>query len=201
MAFLRPSLVPDASPVLRGSSVYLRTPVSADYGAWAELRSASRTHLAPFEPTWARDELTRGAFRRRLRHYQREQREDLGIAFLIFRQSDHVLVGGLTISNIRRGVTQAAALGYWTGRPHAGHGYMTEAVELVAAYAFGELRLHRLEAACLPHNVASIQVLERNGFRQEGLARRYLRINGEWRDHLLYALLIDDPRPGSEPAC
>jgi ribosomal-protein-alanine N-acetyltransferase len=198
MAFLRPSLVVETTPILRGHGLYLRPPASTDYVAWAELRAASRDHLSPFEPTWSRDELTRNAYRRRLRHYQREQREDLGISFFIFQKSDHALAGGITVSNIRRGVTQAATLGYWVGEALAGRGYMTAAVALVVRYGFDELRLHRLEAACMPHNTASIRVLERNGFQQEGVARRYLKIDGAWRDHVLFGLLVDDARPRLE---
>lgn len=199
MAFLRPSLVPESTPVLRGGGLLLRPPVSADYAAWAELRALSRDHLTPYEPTWARDELTRGAFRRRLRHYQREQREEVGMSFFIFGAQRHDLLGGITVSNIRRGVTQAAAIGYWIGLPHSGKGYMTTAVGLVANYAFDDLSLHRLEAACLPHNVASIRVLESNGFQREGVLRRYLRIDGAWRDHLFFGLLAEDIGRGLEP--
>ena len=90
----------------------------SDYAAWAELRAASREHLAAWEPLWPRDELTRGAFRRRLRHYAREQREDLGYAFFVLDDRTDLLFGGLTLSNVRRGVTQAASLGYWLGALH-----------------------------------------------------------------------------------
>jgi ribosomal-protein-alanine N-acetyltransferase len=164
----------------------------SDYAPWAELRARSREHLTPWEPLWQRDELTRSAFRRRVRHYQREAREDLGYAFLIFREGDEQLVGGLTLSNVRRGVTQAAVLGYWLGHPFIKRGYMTEAVRAVAAFAFEELHLHRLEAATMPHNVASIRVLEHNGFRREGFARKLLKINGVWEDHVLHALVAED---------
>lgn len=198
MAFLRSSLVPETVQLVRGPNVALRPPIISDYAEWAELRALSRDHLRPFEPAWTRDELTRTAFRRRIRHYQREQREDHGTSFFIFRNSDDALLGGLTLSNIRRGVTQAVTLGYWMGQPFAGHGYMTEAVAIAVRQAFDELRLHRVEAACLPHNIASIRVLERNGFAREGLARRYLRINGIWQDHILFGLLSEDPRPPVE---
>jgi len=171
-----------------------------DYVAWAEVRQRSRDHLVPWEPAWARDELTRPAFRRRVRHYQRELREDLGYAFFIFDDRDDALIGGLTLSNVRRGVTQAAALGYWLGAPYVRRGYMTESVSAVATFAFDKLRLHRLEAACLPHNAASIGVLERSGFLREGRARRYLKINGVWQDHLLFARLSDDYVPKEAPA-
>ena len=194
MAFLRSGLIGDVLPFVQGQGVHLRPPAMADYAAWAELRNRSREHLMPWEPQWSRDELSRSAFRRRLRHYHREMKDDLGYALFIFRDVDGVLIGGLTLSNVRRGVTQAAALGYWLGAPHVRRGFMTEAVAAVTPFVFDELKLHRIEAACLPHNRASVRVLEQNGFQAEGLARRYLKIDGDWRDHLLFALLSDDPR-------
>jgi len=193
MAFSR-SILPDVDAEVRGRQVYLRQPAMGDYSAWAELRALSRQHLTVWEPLWTRDELSRSAFRRRLRQYQREMREDQGYAFLAFREGDAVLLGGLTISNVRRGVAQSASVGYWMGLPHVRHGYMTDAVRAIVPFAFGTLGLHRLEAACLPHNAPSARVLEKAGFRREGTARRYLKINDVWQDHDLYALLHDDPR-------
>ncbi len=194
MAFLRSGLIGEAYPIIQGAGVHLRPPTTSDYAAWAELRNRSRDHLMPWEPQWSRDELSRSAFRRRLRHYHREIRDDQGYAFFLFRDGDETLLGGLTLSNVRRGVTQAASLGYWLGQPYVRRGVMTAAVAAVAPFVFDELKLHRLEAACLPHNQASIRVLQQNGFKNEGLARRYLKIDGEWRDHLLFALLAEDPR-------
>jgi len=192
MAFLRTSIGQDSALIVRGRRLWLRPPMMGDYAAWAELRARSREHLTPWEPVWQRDELARSAFRRRVRHYQREAREDLGYSFLIFKHADDELLGGLTLSNVRRGVTQAAVLGYWLGLPFVKGGYMTEAVAAIAEFAFEELHLHRLEAATMPTNVASIRVLERNGFRREGLACRLLKINGTWEDHVLHALVADD---------
>ena len=111
----------------------------------------------------------------------------------MFREADDVLLGGLTLSQVKRGVSQAATLGYWMGQPYAGQGWMARAVRASTAFAFATLRLHRVEAACLPSNEASIRLLTRTSFRQEGLARAYLRINGQWHDHLLFALLESDP--------
>ncbi len=196
MAFLRSGLGNDWLPHVRVAGLYLRPPHMGDYIDWAELRAQSRDHLVPWEPQWARDELSRDAFRRRIRHYQRELRDDLGYAFFLFQERDDTLLGGLTLSNVRRGVTQAASVGYWVGKPFAGRGCMTRALSGAIRFAFEELKLHRLEAACMPTNHASISVLERNGFQREGLARRYLKINGVWQDHLLYATLVDDPREG-----
>jgi [ribosomal protein S5]-alanine N-acetyltransferase len=195
MAFLRSSLGDDAAPAIRSERLWLRPPVMTDHAAWADLRGTSRQHLTPWEPQWSMDELARASFRRRLRHYANDIKEDLGYAFLIFRLESNELLGGLTLSNVRRGVTQAACLGYWIGQPHQNHGYMTEAVQAVSTFVFSDLKLHRLEAACLPHNGPSIRVLERAGFTAEGLARRYLKINGQWQDHRLFARLSDDPTP------
>ena len=145
----------------------------------------------PWEPTWPVDDLTRAAFRRRVRRYTEDLRSDQGYAFLIARSSDGALVGGLTLANIRRGVAQAGSLGYWTGLPFGRQGYMTAAVRAVIPFAFARLRLHRLEAACIPSNTGSIKLLERTGFVREGYAREYLCINGLWQDHLLYACVND----------
>ena len=194
MALLRSASLSDLGPVIRADRVMLRTPQMSDYPAWAELRAASRDFLTPWEPLWASDELSRASFRRRVRHYQRDLREDVGYALFIFALNSGALVGGLTLCNVRRGVTQACTLGYWVGGPHAHQGYMTSAVRAVVPFVFDSLELHRLEAACLPTNAASIKLLERTGFTREGMARRYLRINGVWQDHLLYALLDTDPR-------
>lgn len=192
MAFLRSSIGPESTQIAYGRGIVLRAPAMSDYGPWAELRARSREHLTPWEPSWQRHELTRGVYRRRVRHYQREAREDVGYAFLIFDETVDELVGGVTLSNVRRGVTQAAVLGYWLGQPHIKRGYMTRAVHAVAGFAFDDLGLHRLEAATMPANAASIRVLERNGFRREGFARGLLKINGIWEDHILFALLSGD---------
>jgi ribosomal-protein-alanine N-acetyltransferase len=191
MAFLRAGNTTEWA-VIQGRGVWLRPPQTTDYGAWAELRGMSRQHLVPWEPAWPRDDLSRSAFRRRIKHYQREARDDLGYAFLMFEADSDRLVGGLTLSNVRRGVTQSAMLGYWLGVRFVGQGHMTAAVRAVLPYAFEQLRLHRVEAAVQPTNGRSVGVLRRAGFAEEGLARRYLKINGVWQDHLLFAILAED---------
>jgi len=118
-------------------------------------------------------------------------RTDQGYAFIVVRNADNALVGGLTLANIRRGVAQAGSLGYWMGLPFARKGYMTEAVRAIIPFAFDTLRLHRLEAACIPTNLGSTRLLEKTGFVREGYAREFLCINGVWQDHLLYARLKD----------
>ena len=195
MAFFRSVSFSEQLPAIAGGSVLLRAPQMADHAEWSALRAASRDFLTPWEPTWPADDLTRAAFRRRIRRYAEDQRSDLAYPFFIFRKSDSVLVGGLTLANIRRGCAQAASLGYWMGAAYAGQGYMTAAVTTVLPFAFGTLRLHRVEAACIPGNDASIRLLGNTGFQREGFARQYLCINGIWQDHLLFARLRDDPSP------
>lgn len=178
---------------VEGDGVFLREPQMSDYKAWAQLREESRSFLEQWEPRWARDELSRSNYRRRIRYYYNDARQDIGYAFFLFRTSDNALLGGITLSNVRRGVSQSCSLGYWIGKPHARQGYMTKGVRAVIWFVFDALRLHRLEAACLPENKASAGLLTKIGFQYEGLARRYLKINGVWQDHWLFALLNDDP--------
>ena len=179
----------DPQPLVRGDGLYLRPGVAADYSAWARLREESRAFLTPWEPTWPSDDLTRSAFRRRLRRQAEDMARDESFAFLIFDSSSDELLGGLTVGGVRRGVAQAATLGYWMGAPHAGKGRMTRAVAAIVRFGFDSLRLHRIEAACIPDNAPSIALLERNGFQREGFARAYLKINDAWRDHILLALI------------
>ncbi|MGC1778139.1 MAG: GNAT family protein [Xanthobacteraceae bacterium] len=191
MAFFRTINFSEPLPSIDGNGVTLRTPQLTDFEEWAALREASRDFLTPWEPTWPDDDLTRSAFRRRLKRYAEDLRSDQGYPFFIARHSDGALVGGLTLANIRRGVAQAGSLGYWMGLPYIRHGYMAAAVRAVISFAFTSLRLHRLEAACIPKNLASIRLLEKTGFGREGYAREYLCIDGVWQDHLLYARLKD----------
>lgn len=197
MAFFRTINFSEPLPSIAGDGIVLRTPQMTDYGKWAALREASRQFLTPWEPSWPADDLTRSAFRRRVRRYVEDLRTDQGYSFLIFRDADGELLGGLTLANIRRGVAQAGSLGYWMGLPFINRGHMTAAVRAVIPFAFTALRLHRLEAACIPTNAASMRLLEANGFVREGYAREYLCINGVWQDHLLYARLPDNRPPPS----
>jgi [ribosomal protein S5]-alanine N-acetyltransferase len=194
MALFRTISSPEPLPPIAGDGVILRTPQMADHSAWAELREASRDFLTPWEPTWPADDLTRQAFRQRIRRYAEDLRTDQAYPFFLFRKEDGALVGGLALANIRRGVAQAGSLGYWVGAPHVRRGYMTAAVRALVPVAFDLLRLHRVEAACIPTNIASTRLLEKAGFHREGYARSYLCINGLWQDHLLYARLSTDPK-------
>ena len=184
---------------IKGDGVYMRMSEMRDFAQWASLREQSRAFLTPLEPLWPLDDLTRASFRYRVRRHGEEMARDEAFSFFVFRDEDDALLGGLSFGHVRRGVSQAATLGYWMGEPYAGKGYMTRAVRAAVAYGFERQGLHRIEAACLPNNEPSKRLLERVGFKQEGYARSYLSINGQWRDHLLFAILDTDPPPLQAP--
>ncbi len=194
-SLLRNLVAPIAERTVVGERTYLRAPQLRDWEAWATLRAASRDFLVPWEPTWPHDALTRAAFRRRLRRYEQDSRDDSGYAFYIFNRDDDALLGGVTLSNVRRGVTQSCSLGYWIGEQYARRGYMRDSLRALLPFIFCEMGLHRIEAACIPTNEASTKLLQNLSFTQEGYARRYLCINGVWQDHLLFAMLVGDLIP------
>jgi len=194
MTFFRAVSFTEPALTVTGDKVMLRLPQMSDFEEWAALRETSRAFLVPWEPTWPADDLSRASFRRRLKRYAEDQRNDFAYPYFIFRNEDQKLVGGLTVTNIRRGVAQAGSLGYWMGAAYARQGYMTVAVRALVAFSFSTLKLHRVEAACIPENTASVRLLEKTGFVREGYAREYLCINGSWHDHLLYAQVKPDDR-------
>jgi [ribosomal protein S5]-alanine N-acetyltransferase len=187
---LTSSSPPDLAP--RGHGLLLRPPQMSDFPQWSKLREDSRAFLTPWEPIWPSDDLTRAGFRRRLRRYAEDITADRAYPFLVFRMADQTLIGGVTLANVRRGIVQAGTIGYWTGEQYSGQGHMTLALRVLLPFILSELNLHRIEAACIPTNKASVRVLEKCGFVREGLARRYLCINGVWQDHYLFGLLNED---------
>lgn len=172
----------------------LRMPEHRDFRAWAALREASRAFLEPWEPTWSPDHLTRSNFTGRVNWAQRVAAQGTGLPLFLIRRADERLMGAITLDHIRRGPAQSGTLGYWIGQEFARQGYMREAILAVCHYAFADLDLSRIEAACLPENAPSRGVLEKCGFRHEGLAQSYLQINGQWRTHALFAKLRNDRR-------
>jgi len=180
----------DETPALHGPRVLLRGPQPRDYVAWRNLRRDSRDFLKPFEPRWSEVDLTRRVFMARLKRGRHEASQGTDYNFLMFVTEGRreVLVGGLTLSNIRRRAAQHVTLGYWMGRQYAGQGLMTEAVGVALPFVFMTLGLHRIHAAFLPSNEASRRVLEKNGFREEGYAENYLQIDGRWADHVMFGL-------------
>ena len=176
----------------------LRPPQHSDFRAWTSLRRASAEFLIPWEPTWSSDHLTRKAFTNRVYWAQRSVSGGTAVPLFLFQRADDSLLGAITLDNIRRGPAQAGTLGYWIGERYARHGFMREAIEAVVHCAFNQLDLSRIVAACLPENAASRGVLEKSGFKYEGVAQSYLQINGRWRNHVLYANLRGDRRGRTE---
>ena len=176
----------------------LRLPEMADHPAWAALRRDGADFLRPWEPAWSSDHFSRRAFRNRVYWAQRAREDGRALALFLIRREDHRLVGAITLDNIRRGPAQSAQVGYWIGPDYARRGYMLEALTATVGYSFAMLDLSRIEAACLAENARSRGLLERAGFRWEGMAEKYLQINGRWRDHLLYAMLRGDRRDSGE---
>ncbi len=172
----------------------LRPPVARDFEAWSELRRESRDFLKPWEPTWTRDHLTRRSFRNRVVWAERAIRQGDALPLLLVTRDGDQIVGGVTLSNIRRNPADMATLGYWIGVDQARQGFMAEALTALRDYAFTTMDLSRLEAACLPENDPSRRLLERCQFKYEGVAQAYLQINGRWRNHVLYAALRIDRR-------
>lgn len=181
-------------PRIETERMTLRLPHHADYRAWAGLREDSVAFLAPWEPVWSADHLTRKAFTNRVYWAQRALAQGTALPVVLIRRADQQLLGAITLDNIRRGPVQAGTLGYWIGAPFARHGYMREAILAMVHHAFTTLDLSRIEAACLPENAASRGVLEKTGFKYEGVAQSYLQIAGRWRNHVLYANLRGDRR-------
>ena len=180
----------EETPVLMGPRVTLRAPRPGDYMAWRNLRRDSRDFLKPYEPRWSESDLSHRVYSARLKRGREEVRAGTDYGFFVFLREDgrEILVGGLTLSNVRRRAAQFVNLGYWMGRDYAGRGLMTEAVGVVIPFVFDTLGLHRIHAAFIPDNAASRRVLEKNGFKEEGFAENYLQIDGKWADHVLFGL-------------
>jgi ribosomal-protein-alanine N-acetyltransferase len=172
----------------------LRPPNHGDYRAWSDLRRDSAEFLQPWEPSWSADHLTRKGFVNRVYWANRSIAQGNAVPLFLAKRNDRQVLGAITLDNIRRGPSQAGTIGYWIGAEYARQGYMREALLAVVHYAFEVLDLSRLESACLPENKASRALLEKCGYKYEGVAQSYLQINGRWRNHVLYANLRGDRR-------
>ena len=173
-------------------SLYLKAPSNFNFNQWVALRTKSQTFLKPWEPRWPQDDLSKIGFQRRLKSYSAQKQNGSARTYFLFRRSDNQLIGGISLTRITHGTTSAATLGYWMGVNYAGHGHMRKAVPAVLEFAFTNLKLKRVEAACLPSNKTSINLLQKSGFKEEGYAREYMEINGKREDHVLFAILASD---------
>ena len=177
---------------ITGQKVILRPPQYSDWKAWADERKKNKLYLQPWEPLWSINELERSSFVKRVRMFERLSHNDQAYSFLIFTSDNEDFIGEVNISNVQRGIIQSCTIGYWIAKDCEGKGMMSESLELVKEFIFNELKLHRIEAACLPHNMPSLKVLLKNGFIKEGTARKLLKINDKWQDHTVLSFIIDD---------
>ena len=177
---------------ITGQKVILRPPQYSDWKAWADERKKNKLYLQPWEPLWSINELERSSFVKRVRMFERLSHNDQAYSFLIFTSDNEDFIGEVNISNVQRGIIQSCTIGYWIAKDCEGKGMMSESLELVKEFIFNELKMHRIEAACLPHNMPSLKVLLKNGFIKEGTARKLLKINDKWQDHTVLSFILDD---------
>ena len=179
---------------LTGRRVALRPLVAADFPAWQEVRRRNADWLTPWEPARTPglpDVVESGeAFAMRCSARERERQLGTGFGFGIFVGGR--FAGEINLSSVQRGPFQCGYVGYWIDQAQAGHSYMPEALVVAARFAFEELHLHRLQVSIIPRNLRSRRVVEKLDFRLEGIADRYLEINGVWEDHVRYAVTVED---------
>lgn len=177
---------------LDGDRIFLRPFGRRDASQLLDVRLREREFLDPWEPV--RDEAfyTLAGQRTTIDRLAAEARAGAGAAFGVFEPNGGDLVGFVHLSGVARGPAQTAFLGYWIVESRNGRGYATEAVRLAVGHGFGELRLHRIQAGVMPRNAGSLRVLEKAGFRREGIALRYLQIAGVWEDHVILAVTSEE---------
>jgi len=180
--------------ILKTETLTLRLPDATDYVSWSKIRTESTNFLEPWEPVRDASYLTRRSFQNRAIWARRMAKDNRALNMLIFRTEDAQLVGGITLDNIQGGVSKSCTVGYWMGESFTRQGYMTEALTASVLHAFTVLDISRIQAGCLPENAPSRSLLEKSGFKYEGVAQSYLQIAGRWRNHVLYANLRRDRR-------
>ncbi len=178
---------------LHGWRIRLATLVDADYDSWLAVRTRCRSWLVPWEPRskgapFAPEDAASFAARCGMR--ERERQLGTGFGFGVFLEDR--FAGEITLSSIQRGPFQNGTIGYWIDQDLAGLGLVPEAVVVVLQFAFETLRLHRIEVAIIPRNASSRRVVEKLGLRSEGVALGFLEINGEWEDHVRYAMTYEE---------
>jgi ribosomal-protein-alanine N-acetyltransferase len=176
-------------PKLEGFRVLVTPPDYDDYDKWARTRLKNQKFLVPYEPKWPENCLSEDFFIRRLQKQEKNRKAGTGAYFLIHHKAGGDIIGGINLNDIKLGAVRHATLGYWLAQEYQGQGYMREAARLVIDFAFQVIKLKRLNAASLPDNDRSIKLLLALGFEEEGYAKKYLQINGQWRDHRLFGLV------------
>jgi ribosomal-protein-alanine N-acetyltransferase len=185
---------------LETSRVILRAPRTIDIAELRSLLSRNADHLRPWSPSPppGTNPLGFTELGRSISKQRRDWKAGTGYVFVaLLRQAREPIIGRVALTSVARGPWQSAQLGYWIDAASGGRGLMSEGVELVLAFAFGQLRLHRVQAAVMPTNQPSRRILSKRGFREEGYAARYLRIGNAWEDHVIYGLTAEEWKPAS----
>lgn len=190
-----------------GEKVLVRPIKESDLKSWQNVRGENQNYLQPYEPLWPSDCLTAEFFHSMYVQIAKDWNADRRYCFLIFTAKEDQenntphrkpadqytkLIGGVNINNVQRGVTQCASFGYWLAENAQGNGYMTDALRGLLKFSFTVLKLNRINISCMPHNTPSINIARRLGFDEEGFAKKYIKINGKWEDHVLFGLTRDD---------
>lgn len=183
-----------ALPWAEGKRIALRPLNERDYEAFREVRLANEEWLLPWEPLPPENSpdpvREREAFIYRCDHRRQERQNGTAFAFGVFLQE--CFIGEMNLTSILRGASHSGSVGYWIDHRHAGNGYIPEALVALMQFAFESLELHRLQVSIVPRNRASRRVAEKLELREEGLALRYIQINGAWEDHLIYAITEEE---------
>jgi ribosomal-protein-alanine N-acetyltransferase len=189
-----PSMPPHTGLRLYGRRVVLRPLAPSDFPAWSDVRIRNERWLLPWEPLrnhmMADPTRSRDAFTARCAARDRERHTGLAYGFGLF--VDNTVAGEINLNNVVRGALQSGTIGYWIDRDRAGQGYVAEGVAVLMRFAFEELHLHRLEICIVPRNTNSRRVMEKLGIREEGVALRYLEINGVWEDHIRFGVTTEE---------
>ena len=179
---------------LFGRRIVMRPLVVGDFPAWREVRRRNVDWLTKWEPARVPGQPDvvedKDAFNVRCSARHRERQLGTGYGFGVFVEGE--FAGEINLSSVQRGPFQSAYVGYWIDQKQAGNGYIAEGLVALARYCFEELALHRLQIAIIPRNAASRRVVEKLHLREEGVALRYLEINGTWEDHVRYAITAED---------
>jgi [ribosomal protein S5]-alanine N-acetyltransferase len=179
---------------LYGRRVMLRPLTPGDFPSWSEVRLRNESWLVPWEParppSAADPTRSRDAFNSRCAARDRERQSGAAYGFGLF--VDGAIAGEINLNNVIRGALQSGTVGYWVDRERAGHSYIAEGVVVLARFAFDDLHLHRLEICIVPRNSNSRRVMEKLAIREEGIAQRYLEINGTWEDHIRYGFTVEE---------
>ncbi|UOR12675.1 GNAT family N-acetyltransferase [Halobacillus amylolyticus] len=174
---------------IKGESIYVRKLIPEDAEVLLKLQKDNRDFFEKFSMARDDDFYTFESQKERIQVFENNRSEDKDYNFGIFKNDNDCLVGTIALFQVVRGSLQSAFIGYFLDRLHNGKGYTTEAVQLIVRYGFVNLKLHRIEAGVMPHNIGSIRVLEKSGFHKEGIAKKNVKINGKWEDHQVLAII------------